>query len=465
MGIQVYNTFSQRKEPFITIEPGRVRMYVCGITPYDRVHLGHARCYVVFDVIHRFLSAEGFRVNYIQNFTDIDDKIIMRAREQNITTRALADANIADYHENMRRLNVLPANGYPLVTDHIDDIIGFVKDLVARKAAYAVGGNVYFSVRSFPSYGALSKRAVDDLQAGARVEVDPEKKDPLDFALWKKSLPGESWWDSPWGNGRPGWHIECSALSRALLGEEIDIHGGGQDLIFPHHENERAQSEACSGRQFVRYWVHNGFITMRQEKMSKSLGNIFSLDDLFERHDPMVVRLFLLGQHYRTPIDYTPEQLDQARRSYQRMADGVRLVCAAGQSGGAAVGAGDAAGRFARERELFTEVLRDDFNTARALGHFNTALSVLQAYRQQHPGGVPGALCAELRAMADILGIRFDEQEETLSHDVQSLIDRRQEARAAKQWAEADRLRGLLEAQGIAIEDTPQGVRWKRRQT
>ncbi|MDD5259505.1 MAG: cysteine--tRNA ligase, partial [bacterium] len=315
----LYNTLTQQKEEFKPLKNKVVNMYVCGVTPYDEVHLGHARCYVAFDVIRRYLEYKGYTVNYIQNFTDIDDKIIKRAQEKNVQPLELAQKNIDAYFQDINALNIKPALKYPRVTEHIPDIIKIVENLVNSRHAYVVDGDVYFRVASFPGYGKLSKRELDQLKSGARVEIDERKESPLDFALWKKEKPGEPSWTSPWGNGRPGWHIECSAMSLGELKiDTLDIHGGGQDLIFPHHENEIAQSEAVTGKPFAKYWLHNGFVTINKEKMSKSLGNFFTLKEIYKKYEPQVVRLFLISQHYRSPIDFSENKLEEMSRAQER---------------------------------------------------------------------------------------------------------------------------------------------------
>ena len=319
MSIIFHNTLTGKKEDFTPLEPGKIKMYVCGITPYDESHLGHARCYVFFDCVRRFFKALGFQVLHIQNFTDVDDKIIARALELGESASALAERNIDDYLKKMALLNVLPADHYPRVTETIPEIVRFIEGLVKKGAAYPLNGDVYFRVRSIQDYGKLSKRSLEGMEAGARVEVNEKKEDPMDFALWKAAKPGEPSWESPWGSGgagRPGWHIECSVMATKYLGETFDIHGGGQDLIFPHHENEIAQSEALSGKPFARYWLHNGFVTLNRQKMSKSLGNFFSLSEIFARVSPEIVRFFLLSRHYKTPLDFSDDLLAQAKNAY-----------------------------------------------------------------------------------------------------------------------------------------------------
>ncbi|MDR2860759.1 MAG: cysteine--tRNA ligase, partial [Elusimicrobiota bacterium] len=361
MMIKLYNTLTDKKEDFKPQKEKEVSMYICGITPYDEVHLGHARAYVAFDIIKRHLIKRGYLVNHVQNFTDVDDKIINRAAERHISPSTLAQTYIDDYFLQTDKLNILKAKTYPRVTQMIPDIINFIKVLIDKGFAYQIGGDVYFSVDKFKDYGKLSKRKIEDLKAGARVEINDNKHSPVDFALWKKSKEGEPedvCWDSPWGKGRPGWHIECSVMSSKLLGNTIDIHGGGQDLIFPHHENEISQSEARSGQQFVKYWIHNGFVTIDKEKMSKSLGNFFTLKDIFKKYDPRVIRYYLMTQHYKSPLDFSDTNIESAKNSLQGLDDAyLRLADTVNKS--AEIKDKD----LIEIRESFLSALDDDFNS------------------------------------------------------------------------------------------------------
>jgi len=464
--IQIYNTLSARKEPFEPSEPGRVRMYVCGITPYDSCHLGHARCYVAFDIVRRTLQAQGWRVDFIQNFTDIDDKIIARAKERGVAPAALAQEYIDDFFNKMDALGVERATLYPRVTGHLPEILALIQQLVDKKAAYVLEDGVYFSVRDWPSYGKLSKRPLEELRAGARVEINENKRDPLDFALWKGAKaqdPPEAVWNSPWGPGRPGWHIECSAMALKHLGAGFDIHGGGLDLVFPHHENEIAQSEAAAGRPFARVWMHNGFVTLQKEKMSKSLGNFFALSDIFSQYHPSVVRYLLLGAHYRSPLDFSQESLEQSRRALTGMKDAIARATRGLQK--KAPAAGEAPERLKEGAQaldaLFDEyeaALADDFNTPAALGILHRMLARLE----RSSGAADARYALEiLHQSAERIGLElFPRTEDVLiPREVSELCGRREEARKNKNWPEADRLRALMLERGYVVEDTPQGAR------
>jgi len=483
--VVVYNTLTKRKEEFRTREPGRVQMYVCGPTTYNYIHLGNARALVVFDTIRRYLEYRGFKVFFVQNFTDVDDKIINRAAEEGMSPQALAAKYVAAYFEDADRLNVRRADVHPKVSEHIPEIIALISTLLEKGFAYVADGDVYFAVRRFPGYGKLSGRQLDDLLAGARVEPGVHKRDPLDFALWKAAKPGEPAWPSPWGEGRPGWHIECSAMALKYLGVGFDIHGGGADLIFPHHENEIAQSEAATGASFARYWLHNGFITVRQEKMSKSIGNVFLVREVLEKYPGPAVRLFLVGTHYRSPLDYAPEYLETAVRSAERLETCFRLLVEAQ----AKAGSGrmkDEGGRmddssavadrlYALEAE-FRAAMDDDFNTARALAVYfdlvreiNTLVHTTPLLPERVLQRAQELFCIFNR----VLGI-FPEAEgkpvfgkggkddDLTGRLVKLLIAVRQEARQKKDWATADRIREGLKEIGIILEDTPEGVRWKQ---
>jgi len=469
--IQLHNTLTGHKEKFEPSKPGDVRMYVCGVTPYDACHLGHARCYVVFDVVRRVLKAFGFKVRYVQNFTDVDDKIIARAAERGVTPLALANEFIADFYNKMDALGVVRADVYPRVTEHIPDIIALVQKLEDRRAAYPMEGDVYFSVKAFPAYGKLSRKPMDELQAGARVEVNIGKKDPMDFALWKHSKPNEPdevSWASPWGKGRPGWHIECSVMSLKHLGPGFDIHGGGLDLIFPHHENEIAQSEAATGQPFARYWMHNGFVTVNKEKMSKSLGNFFALSDIFATYHPSVVRYMLLTVHYRSPLDFSPDLLDQSRQSLSGLKDAIARATFVTRKLGETMDAetvADPAVVQAADDALkeFLEALADDFNTPGALAQVHRLVGLLEKQflgNQTRLANVRHIL-AQLNKAADILGIDLfpRTQDVLIPTDVTELAKAREAARKAKDFKESDRLRAAILDRGFVVEDTPRGPR------
>jgi cysteinyl-tRNA synthetase len=488
--IKLFNTLTGKKEEFVPIVPGRVHLYACGVTVYDFSHLGHARGAVAFDVVQRYFRRRGFQVKYVRNFTDVDDKIINRAKEEGITAAEVAEKYIQAYQEDMKRLGVSRADVEPKATEHIPEMIRVIEGLIEKGYAYVVDGDVYFRVASFEEYGKLSKRNIEDMKAGARVEVDERKEAPLDFALWKASKPGEPAWDSPWGPGRPGWHIECTAMSFKHLGETFDIHAGGKDLIFPHHENEIAQSEAYSGKPFVNYWLHNGFVNINQEKMSKSLGNFFTIRDILDKFDAEIVRLFLLSTHYRSPIDFSDANLKDARAGLDRfytMKEGIKNYLNGKKR--PAVRPAEvivAADRPLYEKILgfskaFEEAMDDDFNTALAIGliydlvrDVNKFLSELDQKREDAAYLILAAAQESFDNVARTLGIFLREPEEWFKEArlgehkvglpverIEELIHLRNEARARKDWAEADRIRKMLDDAGVALYDRPGGTVWK----
>jgi cysteinyl-tRNA synthetase len=488
--IKVFNTFTGKKEEFIPLHPGKVTMYACGVTVYDYSHLGHARGAVVFDLIQRYFRRKGFDVKYVRNFTDIDDKIINRAKEEAITSAEVAHKYIDAYLEDMKRLGVGRADVEPKATEHIEEMIQVVRGLVEHGHAYVVDGDVYFRVASFKDYGKLSKRNVEDLKAGARVEVDERKHDPLDFALWKASKPGEPAWASPWGPGRPGWHIECSAMAFKHLGETFDIHAGGKDLIFPHHENEIAQSEAYSGKKFVNYWIHNGFVNINQEKMSKSLGNFFTIRDILDQYDAEIVRLFLLSTHYRSPIDFSDANLKDARAGLDRfytMKEGiVKFLEGKKASTAKPEDVIEAADRELYEKILslpkaFEEAMDDDFNTAFAIGlMYDLVRDVNKFIAEADKKNTDAAyiiLSAALDSFTDVsktLGIFLRSPEDWFKEGrltdskvafsverIEEFIHLRNEARTRQDWTEADRIRKLLIDGGVELFDRPDGTVWK----
>ncbi len=467
--LQLHSTLTRAKVPFVPLEPGRVRMYVCGVTPYDECHLGHARCYVTFDFIRRALKRLGYRVTYVQNFTDIDDKIIKRARERGEDPSALAERYIQDYFDKMDRLNVQRADAYPRVTQYVPKITAFIQRLLDKGAAYVADGDVYYAVRGFPGYGRLSNRSLDDLLSGARVEVDERKKDPLDFALWKAAKPGEPSWDSPWGPGRPGWHIECSVMSMDALSETFDIHGGGMDLIFPHHENEIAQSEAATGKPFAKYWIHNGFVTVNKEKMSKSLGNFFTLADIFKTYDPRAVRFLLLGQHYRTPLEFSDDLLEKSASALRNVEETLQRLSAAlkAQHGTDRQDAKVLEGLFETFEKDFSAALADDFNSPQALAALHELLGALgtrtATHKQISTAGLQKGLDLVRRGFEDVLGVELRVETDDGGAEIQALVDRREKARKARDWAEADRLRKELSDRNVVVEDTAQGPRWWKK--
>ncbi|WP_136063874.1 cysteine--tRNA ligase [Modicisalibacter radicis] len=456
--MQIYNTLTRRKEPFTPIEAGKIRMYVCGITVYDYCHIGHARVMVAFDVITRYLRSCGYDVNYVRNITDIDDKILQRADENGETISALTERMIAAMHEDEDRLGVLRPDHEPRATAHIDDIVAMIETLIDKGYAYAAAnGDVYYRVRRFADYGKLNNRDLDEMRSGARVEVDAHKEDPLDFVLWKAAKPGEASWPSPWGAGRPGWHIECSAMSTCCLGDTFDIHGGGPDLTFPHHENEIAQSEAATGKRYVNTWMHAGAVRVDQQKMSKSLGNFFTIRDVLEVHDPEVVRYLLVASHYRSPINYAPDALGDARRSLERFYNALQDVTPE---------QGELDGRFATR---FTAAMDDDFNTAEALAVLFELARELNRAKQDDAARAP-ALAFELRRLGGLLGL-FEQEpavflkggSDTLplpEADIEARIAARAEAKRARDFVEADRIRDELAALGIVLKDSREGTSW-----
>ncbi|MDP3050028.1 MAG: cysteine--tRNA ligase, partial [Eubacteriales bacterium] len=476
--MELFNTLTRRKEKFIPGEPGRVKMYSCGPTTYNFIHLGNARALVVFDTIRRYLIYKGYRVTFIQNFTDIDDKIIKRAREENMDTIALAAKYVNEYFTDADALNVMRADVHPKVSEHLPEIVEMIGRLIERGIAYTIPeGDVYFSVRDFPGYGKLSGRSLDAMRAGARVEVDPRKRDAMDFALWKSAKPDEPAWDSPWGPGRPGWHIECSAMSLKYLGESFDIHGGGADLIFPHHENEIAQSEGATGKPFARYWVHNGFITIREEKMSKSIGNISLVRDLVKVFEPAALRSFLLSTHYRSQLDFDPGKMDAAVKGVNRLKTCLNLLEEGLTRADDSVGTNvDLEKRLEELRERFESAMDDDFNSALAQAVLFDLASEINSYLHQTAQPEQGILLKArtlFTAFNGVLGVFREEngrivlKEEAGSDDlVAQLLDLiigvREESRKKKDFATSDRIRDELKAIGIVLEDTPQGVRWKR---
>lgn len=473
--LKVHNTLSGEKELFLPIKDGEVGMYVCGPTTYNYIHLGNARPIVVFDTVRRYLEYLGYKVSYVQNFTDVDDKIIKRAQEEQTTPHELSHKYIEEYFLDADRLNVKRASIHPKVSEHIKEIIDFVQGLIDKGHAYELEGDVYFSVPSFPGYGKLSKRTLDDLQAGARVGVDERKHHPGDFALWKKAKEGEPYWPSPWGDGRPGWHIECSAMSAKYLGCGFDIHAGGFDLIFPHHENEIAQSEARFGVPMAKYWLHNGFITVNEEKMSKSLGNFFLLRDILAKYSPEVVRFYLLSTHYRSPIDFDDEKLDIAGRSLERLQTAYRLLKEAVSKGVSQSGAKtelNLADETAKMQSLFCEAMNDDFNTALAIAvlfDFARLLNTAVSAGITEEGRIQELIAAgeRYKKLADILGLELKQGlanlDQELAEKVEGLIQARQDARKNKDYSRADAIREELKEMGITIEDTPQGIRWRKK--
>ncbi|WP_298004107.1 MULTISPECIES: cysteine--tRNA ligase [Anaerolinea] len=465
MALKIYNTLTRKKEPFETIEPGKVRMYVCGPTVYNKAHVGHAMSALVFDIIRRYLEYRGYEVKHAMNYTDVDDKIILRASQLGMDPFALAEMHIQEYRKNLEDLNVLPATINPRATQEIDQIITIIQGLIEKGYAYAApNGDVYFRVTRDEDYGRLSGRKLDEMQAGARIEVGEQKEHPMDFALWKAAKPGEPAWDSPWGKGRPGWHIECSAMNLHHLGEQIDIHGGGNDLIFPHHENEIAQSESYTGKPFARYWVHNGMLQFGGEKMSKSLGNLVTIDEFLARHDADVLRLMVLNSGYRAPLTFNDEVIEQTERALERLKSALRpaLPGAAGISA-EAVKALEEAARAARAG--FKEAMDDDFNTAGALSHLFELVRAINTARTE--GATDEQLAVGqnvLRELAGVLGLRLRMEEgkpQEAAPFIDLLVEVRSELRKQKLWALSDMIRDRLAALGVTLEDTREGTLWR----
>jgi cysteinyl-tRNA synthetase len=452
--MKVYNTLSRQKEEFLP-SGSEVRMYVCGVTPYDESHIGHAMSYIIFDVIRRYLKYQGYKVKSVQNVTDIDDKIIDRANRLSIPARELAEQHAASFQEDMKALNVMPPDESPRATDTIPEIIEFVKGLVKKGYAYPAQGSVYFRVRQVPDYGKLSHRTLEQMKAGARIEPGEAKEHPMDFVLWKAAKPGEPAWDSPWGQGRPGWHIECSAMSLKYLGQTLDIHGGGQDLIFPHHENEIAQSESYTGvKPFVRYWMHNGLLQLGAEKMSKSLGNLITIKDALQKYSADAIRVFILSSHYRSPLTYSEEALEAAERGAERLRHTIRRE----------LGEKEPTGEMVVEsyRSRFTGAMDDDFNTPQAVAAlFDLARGMNRASEEGF--GVTQAQ-QTFKELSGVLGLTFKTPERAYIDAepfIELLISTRQQLRAAKQFKLADEIRTKLVELGIVLEDTPTGTVWK----
>jgi len=491
--IRVYNTLTGKKEEFVPLVPGQIGMYVCGVTVYDHCHIGHARAAMIFDVIRRYLEYRGFGVKYIRNITDVDDKIINRAREEKCEPREIAEKYTAEYNKDMERLGVRPASIEPKATEHMKEIVELIQRLEERGYAYQVDGDVYFDIRKFTGYGKLSNRDLESMRAGSRVEIDPRKKDPLDFALWKSAKEGEPAWESPWGPGRPGWHIECSAMSMKHLGETFDIHGGGEDLIFPHHENEIAQSEASTGKPFVRYWLHNGFVNINHEKMSKSLKNFFTIKEVLALYSSEALRLFLLSTHYRSPVNFTDAGLNDATRALERVYNTFHTAerflkvrsqepgARSQESGASMEGSAPPAPIIDSEtpntvRSSFEAAMNDDFNTAEAIGKLHEAVKEVNIFIQDHPSmddiqkhSLKGMVDL-IRELGGVLGLFQQSEAATGTADdnivndlMEVILEIRNACRTRKDWALADKIRSLLQEKGITIEDRKEGTVWKRK--
>ena len=467
--MKLYNTMSKRKEEFVPIEEGKVRMYVCGPTVYNFIHIGNARPMIVFDTVRRYFEYKGYEVNFVSNFTDVDDKIIKKANEEQVAAEEISTRYIAECKKDMEAMNVRPATTHPLATQEIPGMIAMIETLIEKGYAYEKNGTVYFRTRKFEPYGKLSHKNLDDLRSGERsllVTGEDEKEDPLDFVLWKPKKEGEPFWTSPWSEGRPGWHIECSEMSKKYLGEQIDIHAGGEDLIFPHHENEIAQSEAANGKEFAHYWLHNGFLNIDNRKMSKSLGNFRTVREITEQYDPQVFRFFMLSAHYRSPLNFSAELMDAAKNGFERIVTAVEnLKYLLGNAKEDAMTAKEQE-KFAKTEAFvkeFEEAMEDDFNTADAVSaifnlvkyaNTNTDETSSKEFLEQLKGLIV--------KLADVLGLIVEKKEEMLDEEVESLIAERQAARKAKNFQRADEIRNELLEKGIILEDTREGVKWKR---
>jgi cysteinyl-tRNA synthetase len=488
MALRIYNTMTGKKEDFVPLLENRVGLYVCGVTVYDLSHIGHARSTIVFDTIYRYLRYRGYDVTYVRNFTDIDDKIIKRANDEGVDYKTITEKYIHEFNVDMGSLGLERPTVEPRATEHISEMIRLISTLVEKGYAYPSDGDVFFSVEKFKNYGKLSKRNVEEMQAGARVEIDEKKRNPMDFALWKASKPGEPWWESPWGKGRPGWHIECSVMSQKYLGESFDIHGGGRDLIFPHHENEISQSEAATGKPFARYWIHNGFVNINKEKMSKSLGNILTIKEIVKSWHPEVIRLFLLSQHYRSPVDFSEDSLSEAKSGLDRFyatIQAIRDEAAKPPSPRSKVDPSilaDHRQNMDSFQVRIEEAMDDDFNTAQALGHFYDLQTRLNSLLNLSKGRPTEEMIAFLKHGGDhfsklgwIFGLFREDPSKYLDaqkreglkklnlqeEEILRLIEERNTARKEKNWKRGDDIRNDLLARGILLEDAPSGTTWK----
>ena len=467
--IRIYNTLSKKKEDFIPLEEKKVRMYVCGPTVYNFIHIGNARPMIVFDTVRRYLEHKGYEVNFVSNFTDVDDKIIKKANEEGVSAEEISQRYIAECKKDMEGMNIMPATTHPLATQEIDGMIDMISELIDKGDAYAVNGTVYFRTRQFKDYGKLSHKNLDDLQAGNRsllVSGEDEKEDPLDFVLWKPKKEGEPYWKSPWGDGRPGWHIECSVMSKKYLGEQIDIHGGGEDLIFPHHENEIAQSESCSRKEFARYWMHNAFLNIDNRKMSKSLGNFFTVREISEKYDLQVLRFFMLNAHYRSPLNFSAELMESSKNALERIqtaVDNLKFLAEHASAQEMTPEEAAKAEEAAKYEKAFDDSMDDDFNTADAIAAiFDLVKFANTTADEKSSKAYAETLREKIQGLCDIMGLITEKKEELLDEDIEKLIEERQAARKAKNFARADEIRAELLEKGIILEDTREGVKWKR---
>ena len=467
--MKLYNTLTKKKEEFVPLEPGKVKMYVCGPTVYNFIHIGNARPMIVFDTARRYMEHKGYEVNYVSNFTDVDDKIIAKANEEGVSSKEVSERYIKECQKDMAGMNVKPATTHPKATEEIGGLVEMISTLMEKGYAYNVNGTVYFRTRKFSEYGKLSHKNLDDLRSGGRsllVTGEDQKEDPLDFVLWKPKKEGEPSWPSPWSDGRPGWHIECSVMSKKYLGEEIDIHAGGEDLIFPHHENEIAQSECCNGVPFARYWLHNAFLNIDNRKMSKSLGNFFTVREIGEKYDLQVLRLFMLSAHYRSPLNFSAELMEASRNSLERIQNAVgnlNHLLANASAEELTEEEKELVSQLSSYEEKFDAAMDDDLNTADALA----AIFELVRFANTHAGeesskAFLSALKEKIVSLSDVLGLIAEKKEEMLDADIEALIEERQAARKARNFARADEIRNELLSKGIVLEDTREGVKWKR---
>lgn len=465
--MKIFNTLTRRKDEFVPLEEGKVRMYVCGPTVYNYIHIGNARPMIVFDTVRRYFEYKGYDVNYVSNFTDVDDKIIKKANEEDVDASVISERFIKEAQKDMADMNVKEATYHPKATEEIDGMIDMIQTLINKGHAYAVDGTVYFKTRSFKDYGKLSKKNIDDLEAGHReIKVNGEegKEDPLDFVLWKPKKEGEPSWPSPWGDGRPGWHIECSVMSKKYLGEQIDIHAGGEDLIFPHHENEIAQSEACNDKEFAHYWMHNGFLNINNVKMSKSLGNFFTVREIAEKYDLQVLRFFMLSAHYRSPLNFSAELMEASRNGLERILTAIdRLRTLNLQGDTCTEEENEQIKSFDALVAKYEAAMEDDFNTADAISAIFEMVKAANIHvTENSTAAFRDQVLSEIIKLCDVLGIKTEKKEELLDDEIQTLIDERQAARKAKNFARADEIRDELLAKGIILKDTREGVKWSR---
>ena len=467
--MKIYNTMSKQKEDFTPLEEGKVKMYVCGPTVYNFIHIGNARPMIVFDTVRRYFEYKGYDVNFVSNFTDVDDKIIKKANEEGVTADEISKRYIAECKKDMEGMNIEPATKNPLATEEIPGMIEMIKTLIEKGFAYEKNGTVYYRTRKFADYGKLSHKNLDDLQSGGRsllVTGEDEKEDPLDFVLWKPKKEGEPAWTSPWGEGRPGWHIECSEMSKKYLGEQIDIHAGGEDLIFPHHENEIAQSEAANGKPFARYWMHNGFLNIDNRKMSKSLGNFFTVREISEKYDLQVLRFFMLSAHYRSPLNFSAELMESAKSGLERIvtaAENLKYLSEKAQTDKMTEDEKTKAEKAQEFTDSFERAMDDDFNTADAVSAVFELVKFINTTADDNSSKeYLVSLSDRLHKLTDVLGIIVDREEEILDEDIEALIQERQAARKERNFARADQIRDELLARGIILEDTREGVKWKR---